>query len=108
MKILSGDTVKVIAGDDKNKIGRVLKAFPRKRKIVVENVNLKFEHKRRSAEYRRGAILQVPHPIYVSNVMLLCPNCAKPTKINYTITESKEKIRQCKKCKQLIPYPTKK
>lgn len=108
MKIIAGDVVKVIAGDDKGKQGKVLKAYPEKNKVVIENVNVKFKHKKRSPEYRRGAILQSPHPVSISNIMIICPTCGKTTRIGYTITENKEKLRKCKKCKHIIPYPTKK
>lgn len=108
MKIRAGDIVKVISGDDRNKIGKVLKSFPKEGKIIVENVNVKFKHQRRSPEYRRGAILQSPHPISVSNVMIVCPSCDKPTRVGYIITSSDEKLRLCKKCKQIIPSVAKK
>lgn len=105
MKIVSGDIVKVIAGDDRGKQGKILKSLPKKGKVIVENINIKFKHQRRSPEYRRGAILQTPHPINVSNIMIICPNCGKTTKVGYTVTENNEKLRKCKKCKQIIPYP---
>jgi large subunit ribosomal protein L24 len=108
MRIVAGDIVKVIRGDDRNKEGKVLEAFPKEKKIIVEGVNIKYKHKRRSPEYRRGAIIESPYPISISNVMLLCPNCNKPTRVGYTITENDEKLRKCKKCKQIIPYPHKK
>jgi large subunit ribosomal protein L24 len=108
MKIRKGDLVKVIAGSDKNKQGKVIEALPKENKVVVEGINLKFKHQRRSPEYRRGAILEIPHPINVSNVMLICSHCGKPTRVGWTITESGEKIRKCKKCKQLISYSVEK
>lgn len=68
MQIKTGDNVKVLTGKDKGTSGKVLKAFPRENTIIVEGVNLKKRHERPRREGQKGQIVDVPHPIHVSNV----------------------------------------
>ena len=101
MKIHKGDTVLIISGKDRGKKGKVLRAFPRERKILVEGVNLIRKHQRPRKEGEKGQIIQLPKPIDVSNAKLICPKCGKPTRVGYKIAE-KQKFRVCKKCGQEI------
>jgi large subunit ribosomal protein L24 len=68
MNIKSGDNIKVITGKDKGVSGKVLKAFPKENKILVEGVNIKKRHKRANRQGQKGQIVEIPHPINVSNV----------------------------------------
>lgn len=70
MKIKKGDTVEVITGKDKAKTGKVLRAFPRDLKIVVEGVNIRKRHQRSKQQGKKGQIVELAHPIHVSNVKL--------------------------------------
>jgi large subunit ribosomal protein L24 len=97
MKIKKGDTVLIISGKDRGRKGKVLKAFSKEGKILVEGLNLKRKHVRPKSEGEKGQIVQVPAPLPVSNVKLICPKCGKATRIGYKITENK-KSRICKKC----------
>lgn len=97
MKIKKGDTVKIIAGKDRGKTGKVTHVFPEERKIVVENVNIKKKHSRPKKQGQKGQIIQMPMPIDVSSIMLICPRCSKPTRIAQKIIGEK-KFRICKKC----------
>lgn len=101
MKIKKGDTVLIISGKDKGKKAKVLEAFPRQNKIVVEGVNIVKRHRRPRREKEKGQIVEVPKPIDVSNVKLICPKCSQPSRIGYRLTE-KGKYRICKKCNQEI------
>ena len=101
MKIKKGDTVLIISGKDRGKKGKVLKVFPKERKILVEGVNLVKKHQKPRREGEKGQIIQLPKPIDVSNAKLICPKCAKATRVGYKITE-KQKFRVCKKCGQEI------
>jgi len=65
-----GNSVKVITGSDKNKIGKVLKISPRNGKILVSGINLKFKHLKPSKENEIGEIKQIEAPIHHSNVKL--------------------------------------
>ena len=101
MKIKKGDTVLIISGKDKGKKAKVLEAFPRQDKVMVEGVNIVKRHRRPRQEKEKGQIVEVPKPIDVSNVKLICPKCDQPTRIGYRLTE-KGKYRICKKCNQEI------
>jgi large subunit ribosomal protein L24 len=68
MKIKTGDNVTVITGKDKGLSGKVLKAFPRENKIIVEGINKKKRHEKPRQEGKKGQIIELPHPINVSNV----------------------------------------
>ncbi|OIO44946.1 50S ribosomal protein L24 [bacterium (Candidatus Gribaldobacteria) CG23_combo_of_CG06-09_8_20_14_all_37_87_8] len=101
MKIIKGDTILVTQGKDKGKKGKVLRGFPKENKILVENVNIKKERKRAKKEGEKGQTVEVPMPFPVSKVRMICPKCTKLTRIGYQKQE-KNRIRVCKKCKQII------
>jgi len=101
MKIRKGDQVLVVKGKDKGKKGKVLRGFPKESKVLVEGVNIKKVHKKPRREGEKGQIVEIAFPIPVSNVKLICPKCAKPTKVGYKL-ERERKIRICKKCHQEI------
>lgn len=98
MRIRRDDTVLVISGKDKGKIGKVKKVFPLKGRILVEGVNVVKRHMRaRSAEQPSG-IIQMESPIHISNVKLICPLCGEATSVGYTVKGNGKKSRVCKKC----------
>jgi large subunit ribosomal protein L24 len=97
MKLKKGDTVLIISGKDRGRKGKVLKAFPKGQRILVESINLKKKHVRPKREEEKGQIVQIPAPIHVSNVKLICSKCGKATRIGYKIAENR-KYRMCKKC----------
>lgn len=97
----------VISGKDRGKQGKVIKAFPEERLVVVENVNLKKKHQRPKTSGKHGEKIELPRPMSVSSVMLVCKNCGKPVRIGYKIFlpsgnapkgQNNKKIRICKKC----------
>lgn len=81
LKIKKGDLVKVIAGDDKGKTGRVLKVFPDKMRVLVEGVNIVKKHVRPSPQYPQGGIIEMEAPIHISNVMVIDPETGEPTRV---------------------------
>lgn len=97
MKIKKGDTVLVISGKYRGKTGKALKAFPKEEKILVEGINIVKKHQKPKRSGEKGEIIQMPSPIHVSNVKLICKNCKKATRVGYKI-EQGQKIRICKKC----------
>ncbi len=102
MKIKKSDKVKIIAGKDRGKEGKVLEVFPEKKKIVVEGLNLAVKHMRPRRQGEKGQRIQFPMPLNSSNVMLICNKCGKLTRVGYKILENKKKVRMCKKCKEVI------
>ncbi|MGB4339803.1 MAG: 50S ribosomal protein L24 [Candidatus Hydrothermia bacterium] len=98
VRIRKEDTVIVISGKDKGKIGKVKKVLPDKGRILVEGVNIVKRHMRaRSAEQPSG-IIQMEAPIHASNVKLICPLCGEATMVSFVVKENGEKSRVCKKC----------
>jgi large subunit ribosomal protein L24 len=102
LKIKKGDKVLVIAGRDRGKKGKVEKIIKDKQKVVVAGVNILKKHTKPSAKNRQGGIIEFAAPLAISNVILLCPKCNKPSKINYKFLKNNQKIRVCKKCNEAI------
>ena len=99
INVRKNDRVVVIAGKDKGKTGRVIEVKPRKRKVIVEGVNMIKRHNK--ANTRRGVqsgILERESPIDVSNVMILCPHCGVATRVGHQVLEDGMRHRACKKC----------
>ena len=101
MKIKKGDQVIIISGKDRGRKGKILMAFPKKGKIIVEGANLRKKHRRPRRAGEKGQIIQLPAPLAVSSVKLICPKCGKSARIGYKI-EGERKYRICKKCEQEI------
>ena len=101
MKILKGDKVKVLIGKDKGREGEVIKSFPKKSSVVVQGLNMFKKHVKPS-QNRPGSIVEKERPIYISKVILLCPECKKPTRVGYKIDKSGSKYRICKKCQAIL------
>ncbi len=99
-KIRKGDIVRVIAGNDKGKEGEVLQVLPKERRIIVKGVRMITRHLRPSPKHREGGIIQQEGPLAISSVLLVCPECDRPTRVGFVISESGEKLRQCKQCKK--------
>lgn len=98
ISIKKGDNVIVLSGKDRGKSGKVFNVFLKQNKVVVENINLKKKHRRPRKQGEKGQIVNMASPLDASNVMLICKNCGKRTRIGKKILEDKTKIRVCKKC----------
>ena len=97
MKIRKGDTVQVLAGNDKGKTGEVLEVIPKDSKVVVKGVNVRKKHIKPRKQGEEGGIIPVECAIDSSKVNVVCPKCGKSTRVEYKIEEDK-KVRICKKC----------
>jgi large subunit ribosomal protein L24 len=93
-----GDTVVVISGDEKGKKGKVMRAEPKRGKVVVEGVAMVTKHQKARGQGMPGGIIHKEAAIYASNVMLLCGKCGKATRNAHKILEDGKKVRLCKKC----------
>ena len=100
--IKKDDKVKVIAGKDKGKIGKVLSLKRKKSRLIIENINMMKKHARPSAKHRQGGIIESESPIHSSNVMLMCSKCVTPVRIKMKRFEDGKKIRVCRKCNEII------
>jgi len=101
VKIKKGDNVLIISGKDKGRTAKVLKAFPKEFKVLVDGINLKKKHVRPRREGEKGQVVNVPTPLDISNVKMVCSKCGKSARVAYQINEDK-KTRICKKCGQEI------
>lgn len=101
MRIKKDDKVKILAGKDKGKTGKVLAILAGKNKVTVEGVNLLYKNMRPKKQGEKGQKIQYPAPLNVSNVALLDPKNNKPTRVGYKF-ENKRKVRISKKSKQTI------
>lgn len=96
MKIKAKDNVIVIAGKDKGRKGKVVRALPREDRVIVEGVNIKKKHQKARSKGQKGQMVEFAAPIPVSNVMIEDPKTKKPSRVGYKIVNGK-KIRIAKK-----------
>ncbi len=101
MKYRKGDTVKIIAGKDAGKSGKIEKVMPRIQKVLVEGVNQYKRHKKSRMPGQKSEIITMIKPLSVANVAFVCPHCKKLTRIGYNIV-GKDKVRICRKCEAVI------
>jgi large subunit ribosomal protein L24 len=101
LKIKSGDTVKVIAGDHKGSEGKVLRVYREKNKAVVEGVNMVSKHTKPSAKNPQGGIVKKEAPLHISNIALIDPKSTQPTQVGIKV-EGDKKVRFSKKSNQVL------
>ncbi len=97
INIKKGDTVQVLAGEDRGKQGRVLSVNAEKQRAIVEGVNMVTKHTKPSAKHPQGGRIQMEAPIHISNLALLDPKSGKPTRVGYRKTDDGKKVRYAKK-----------
>jgi large subunit ribosomal protein L24 len=107
LHIQKNDIAIVISGEFRKKQGKVLKVFPDKRQIIIENVNLVKRATRPSQKNPQGGVVQKEGPIRASNVMVICPKCSQPTRVGHAhvrdATSSRKKtMRTCKQCNEMF------
>ena len=92
MKICKGDTVKVIAGNDKGKTGTVIHVIPEKDRVIVEKLNMIKRHQKPTQTNQLGGIVEKEAGIHVSNVMVLTPS-GRPTRVQFRTDDNGKKVR---------------
>ena len=110
MKVKQGDLVQVLSGKDRGKQGKILQALPRQRRVIIENLNIVKRHTKPQPirdssrmggqTVTPGGVIEKPAPIPISNVMLVCPTCNRPTRVGMTVKEikgGKVHVRVCKR-----------
>ena len=111
MKIRKGDLVQVLSGKDRGKQGRIIEADPRKRRVMVENLNLVKKHRKPrpmkdssrmgQTQIQPGGVVELTAPLPVSNVMVVCPTCNRPSRVGYEFRDDEKgrrvKVRVCKR-----------
>ena len=103
LNVKKGDTVVVISGKDKGKQGKILIAYPEKERVVVQNANMITKHVKPRRQGEPGGRIEKEGTIHVSNVMLVCPKCGKPTRVGHKVEEveisGKKKMKSVRYCK---------
>jgi large subunit ribosomal protein L24 len=102
MRVAKDDTVKIIAGNDKGKTGKVLKVYPGKGRIIVEGVNFIKRHTKARSRMEPGGIIEKEAPIHVSNVLVVCPRCGEGVRPKRTTLAEGKRARVCNKCNEII------
>jgi large subunit ribosomal protein L24 len=106
-KLKSGDRVKVLAGKDKGKKGKILQIFAEKNRASVEGINLAVKYLKPRKQGEKGQKIEFPAALNISNLMLLCPKCNKAARLHSKFIakagdKKSNKVRICSKCKELI------
>ena len=102
MHVRTGDTVQVIAGKDKGKVGEVLAVFPKRSQLIVEGANMRTKHMKPQQEGESGQIITQEAPLHSSNVMLYSEKEKVASRVGYTVTDDGRKVRVLKKTGEVI------
>jgi large subunit ribosomal protein L24 len=103
IQVRKGDNVKVLAGKDAGKSGRVLSVNATKNTVVVEHVGIIKRHTRPNPSKNiKGGIVEKEAAINVSKVMVICPSCGKHTRVGHTVLPDGSKMRSCRHCKSTL------
>jgi len=103
MSVRKGDTVLVMAGKDRGKRGKVERVERTRRGLaaVIPGINMAKRHQRsRGGRQQTAGIIELPQPIQISNVMVVCPNCDRPTRVGHARLDDQQqtRVRVCKHC----------
>ena len=97
MRFNKGDMVKVVAGKEKGKTGKILKIVVEKNKVVVEKLNFVKRHQKADAK-GKGGIVEKESPIHASNVMLICDKCDAAARFGHKLSDDVKIVRLCSQC----------
>ena len=97
LHVKTGDTVIVVSGNSKGKIGKVIGTSPKEGKVIVEGANIVKKHVKPRSAQEQGGIVEVEGAIYASKVQVFCSKCGKATRVAHKIVDGK-KVRVCAKC----------
>jgi large subunit ribosomal protein L24 len=99
-KLKKNDNVLVLAGKDKGKQGQVREMRPKDGRAIVTGINMIKRHQRPRSQMEAGGIIEREAPIQVSNLMLVCKNCGRPSRVGIHFRPDGKKSRYCKKCNE--------
>ena len=99
LHVKKDDQVLVLGGKDRGKTGRVLRILPSRGRVIVENVNVIRRHTRPNPQKNiQGGVVERESPLDISNLMVICRECSKPTRVGYSLLSDGKKVRVCRKC----------
>jgi len=96
------DQVEVITGKDRGRVGKILKIDKETNRAVVERINMIKRHTKPTDATQAGQIVEREASLHMSNLMLVCPECAKTVRIGKKLLEDGTKVRVCKSCNATI------
>ncbi len=102
MNFKKGDKVNVIAGKDKGKSGKILRVLRSSDRVIVEGINVVKKHQKPTANNQTGGIIEIEHPIHISNVMMADPKTGKSTRVGHETNKNGKKVRISKKSNEKI------
>jgi large subunit ribosomal protein L24 len=101
-KIKKDDFVRIIAGRDRGKQGKVLRVFPEEGRLTVERIQMIKRHTRASQNRQQGGIIEREGTIHISNVMLICTKCGRGVRVGHRVLEDGNKVRVCRRCGEVL------
>ena len=102
LHVKRGDMVAVIAGAERGKRGKVLRVLPERGRVIVEKLNMIKKHQRPTQKLRQGGIIEREGSLNLSNVMVVCAKCDRPTRTGVKMLAEGKKVRVCKRCGEMI------
>jgi large subunit ribosomal protein L24 len=102
MKVRKGDTVVVISGNDRGKMGKVLKVDPVSSRIIVEGIHFIKRHTRPSQRSQKGGIVEKEAPIHTSDVLVYCSKCSRGVRVGRKVLQDGRRVRYCRRCGEMF------
>ena len=100
--IKKDDVVRIIAGKDRGKQGRVLQVFPAEGRLTVEQLNMIKRHTRPTQQMQQGGIIEREGKLHLSNVMIVCTRCGRGVRVGHRLLEDGKKVRVCRRCDEVL------
>ena len=99
--VKKGDRVYVLTGEERGKSGKILRVMPKKNRVIIDGINMMKKHTRPTPTNTQGGIIESPAPMDASKVMLVCPHCDKPSRVQRQ-RDPNGVVRICKRCDRPI------
>jgi len=100
-KIKKKDKVRVMTGKDKGREAVVEKVYTKNQTVILPGINIYKKHIKKNEKLPKGGIVEIPRPINVAKLILICSKCNQPTRVGWQLNKNK-KVRICKKCNGII------
>jgi large subunit ribosomal protein L24 len=102
LNVKKNDKVRIVTGKDKGKSGRVLFVDKQKGRLIVEGLNVVKKTRRPDQQNQKGGIIDIEAPVHLSNVMVVCPKCGKPSRVKKKELGDGKHVRICGKCEEIL------
>ncbi len=100
--VKKNDKVKLLRGKDRGKRGKVLFVDKQKNRVVIEGLNIVKKTRRPDQQNQKGGIIDIEAPLHISNIMVVCPKCDKPSRLKKKSLENGKRVRICGKCGEIL------